>query len=121
MATVAEWAALAIAAALGLALISMLLGLPGGKDTFAGAPWVTLMLGFGLLNIVLLGAGIWVAHLVGAVTSDAGAAVVKAADLPAVPGHLGGTAAGLGGGAGRRRVRGLAEAFRWLLSRQLPS
>jgi hypothetical protein len=77
MAGLAGWTALAIAVTLAIGLISMLLGLPGGKDPFKGAPWVTLMLGFGLLNILLLGAGIWVAHLVGAVTSDAGTAVVK--------------------------------------------
>ena len=41
---------LAIAAALAIALISMLLGQPGGQGHFKGAPWVTLMLGFGLLN-----------------------------------------------------------------------
>jgi hypothetical protein len=77
MADLAGWTALAIAVVLAIGLVSMLLGLPGGKDTFKGAPWVTLMLGFGLLNILLLGAGIWVAHLLGPVTSDAGEAVTK--------------------------------------------
>jgi hypothetical protein len=120
MASVAEWAALAIAAALALALISMLLGLPGGKDTFAGAPWVTLMLGFGLLNILLLGAGIWVAHLVGAVTSDAGAAVVKGQIyLP----YLVTSGAPLVAWAAVLAIAavGLAEAFRWLLAGTLPA
>ena len=77
MADVAGWTALAIAVALVLALISMLLGLAGEAGIFKGAPWVTLMLGFGLLNIVLLSAGIWVAHLVSPVTSDAAKAVAK--------------------------------------------
>jgi hypothetical protein len=77
MTGLAGWTALAIAVALAIGLISMLLGLPGGKDTCKGAPWVTLMLGFGLLNILLLGAGIWVAHLVGPVTSDAAEALAK--------------------------------------------
>jgi hypothetical protein len=40
------------------------------------------MLGFGTLNILLLGAEIWVAHLVGAVTSDAAQA------LSAKPGQI---------------------------------
>ncbi len=71
MASVIGWTTLAIAVVLAVALISMLLGLPGGQDTLIGGPWVTLMLGFGMLNTVLLGAGIWVAHLVGPVTSDA--------------------------------------------------
>jgi hypothetical protein len=77
MADVAGWTGLAIAAALVLGLISMLLGLAGERGIFKGAPWVTLMLGFGLLNIVLLNAGIWVAHLVSPVTSDAAEAVAK--------------------------------------------
>ena len=51
MAGVAGWTALAIAVVVAVALISMLLGLPGGEGTLTGAPWVTLMLGFGLLNI----------------------------------------------------------------------
>ncbi len=110
MAGLAGWTALAIAVALAIGLISMLLGLPGGKDTFKGAPWVTLMLGFGLLNILLLGAGIWVAHLVGPVTSDAAEALAEGAYLPAVPGHRGDPAGGVGGGAGRGRVRGWSRA-----------
>jgi hypothetical protein len=77
MADLVGWTALAIAATLALGLISMLLGLPGGRGIFKGAPWVTLMLGFGLLNIVLLNAGIWVAHLVSPVTSDAAEALAK--------------------------------------------
>ena len=40
------------------------------------------MLGFGSLNILLLGAEIWVAHLVGPVTSDAATA------LSAKPGQI---------------------------------
>jgi hypothetical protein len=71
MASVVRWTALAIAVALALAFVSMLLGLAGGRGTLIGAPWVTLMLGFVLLNTVMLGAGIWVAHLVGPVTGDA--------------------------------------------------
>jgi hypothetical protein len=79
MAGVTGWTALAIAVAVGIALLSMLLGLGNSKGTLAGGSWVTLMLGFGSLNIFLLGAEIWVAHLVGPVTTDA----VKA--LPGTP------------------------------------
>ena len=55
----------------------MLLGLPGGRGTLIGGPWITLMLGFSVLNIVLLGAEIWVAHLVGPVTSNAADALAR--------------------------------------------
>jgi hypothetical protein len=82
MAGVTRWTALAIAAAVVLALASTLLGLRRSRGTLAGGPWVTLMLGFGTLNILLLGAEIWVAHLVGAVTSDAAQA------LSAKPGQI---------------------------------
>jgi hypothetical protein len=71
MAGVIGWTALAIAVVVAVALVSMLLGLPGSRGTLTGGPWVTLMLAFSLLNTVLLGAEIWVAHLVGPVTSNA--------------------------------------------------
>ena len=71
MAGVTGWTALGIAVAVGIALISVLLGLRSSGGTMSGGSWVTLMLGFGSLNILLLGAEIWVAHLVGPVTSDA--------------------------------------------------
>jgi hypothetical protein len=82
MAGVTGWTALAIAVAVAIALISMLLGLRHSGGTMAGGSWVTLMLGFGSLNILLLGAEIWVAHLVGPVTSDAAEA------LSAKPGQI---------------------------------
>ena len=82
MAGVTGWTVLAIAVAVALALVSMLLGLRDSRGTLAGGPWITLMLGFGLLNILLLGAEIWVAHLVGPVTSDAATA------LSAQPGQI---------------------------------
>ena len=82
MAGVAGWTALAIAVAVALALGSTLLGLRHSKGTLIGGPWVTLMLGFSTLNILLLGAEIWVAHLVGPVTSDAAMA------LSAKPGQI---------------------------------
>ena len=118
MAGVTGWTALAIAAALALGLISMLLGLPGGKDTFKGAPWVTLMLGFGLLNVVLLGAAIWVAHLVGPVTSVAATAVahhqIYLPNLVTSGAPLVAWAAVLA-----LVAFAVAEAFRWLLTRTL--
>jgi hypothetical protein len=82
MASVTGWTVMAIAVAVAIALISMLLGLRGSRGTLIGGSWVTLMLGFGSLNILLLGAEIWVAHLVGPVTSDAAQA------LSAKPGQI---------------------------------
>jgi len=82
MAGVTGWAALAIAVTVAIALISMLLGLRDSGGTLIGGSWVTLMMGFGSLNILLLGLEIWVAHLVGAVTSDAAKA------LSAKPGQI---------------------------------
>src|SRR5208337_590558 len=77
MAGVIGWTTLAIAVVVAVALISMLLGLTGGQGTLIGGSWVTLMLGFSVLNTVLLGAEIWVAHLVGPVTSDAADALSR--------------------------------------------
>ena len=77
MTSVIGWTTLAIAAVVAVALISMLLGLPAGQETLIGGPWVTLMLGFSVLNTVLLGAEIWVAHLVGPVTSSAADAIAR--------------------------------------------
>ena len=82
MAGVTGWTALAIAVAVALALMSTLLGLRHTKGTLIGGAWVTLMLGFSTLNILLLSAEIWVAHLVGPVTSDAAMA------LSAQPGQV---------------------------------
>jgi hypothetical protein len=82
MAGVTAGTALAIAVAVALALISALLGLQHSGGTLIGGPWVTLMLGFGTLNILLLGAEIWVAHLVAPVTGDAAMA------LSAKPGQI---------------------------------
>lgn len=76
MAGVIGWTALAIAVPLAAALISVLLGISGGSgEAFFGGPWVTLMLAFSVLNTFMLGAQIWVAHLVGPVTSNAAAAL----------------------------------------------
>jgi hypothetical protein len=77
MAGVIGWTTLAIAVVVAVALVSMLLGLPGSRGTLTGGPWVTLMLAFSLLNTVLLGAEIWVAHLVGPVTSNAADALSR--------------------------------------------
>jgi hypothetical protein len=120
MAGLAGWTALAIAVTLAIGLISMLLGLPGGRDTFKGGPWVTLMLGFGLLNILLLGAGIWVAHLVGPVTGDAAEAVLKGhIYLP----YLVTAGAPLVAWAAVLAVVAfvLVEGVRWLFSGRLPA
>jgi hypothetical protein len=119
MSGVIGWTALAITAVLVIALVSMLIGLPGSGDTLRGGPWITLMLGFGLLNILLLGAEIWIAHLVGPVSQNAGTAVthgqiylsyVVTSGLPLVA-----WAAVLA-----IAVFGLAEARRWWRARELP-
>jgi hypothetical protein len=119
MAGLAGWTALAIGVTLVLGLISMLLGLPGGAGIFKGAPWVTLMLGFGLLNIALLSAGIWVAHLVSPVTSDAATALAKGqVYLP----YLVTSGAPLVAWAAVLALVAFAlvEAGRWLFTRPLP-
>jgi hypothetical protein len=120
MSGVIGWTALAIAVVVVIALVSMLLGLPGGGGTLRGAPWLTLMLGFFLLNILLLGAEIWVAHLVGPATTNAATAVADgqiyvpyliAWGMPLVA-----WAAVLA-----IAVFGLAEFVRWRLARTLPA
>ncbi len=78
LSTMIGWTGLALAASVALVLVSTLLGLfPHDKGKLAGGPGVTMLLAFGLLNMVLLGIGIWVAHVVGPVTSDAAAAVTS--------------------------------------------
>jgi hypothetical protein len=120
MAGVIRWTVLAIAVALVLAFGSMLLGLAGGRGTLIGGPWVTLVLAFSLLNTVMLGVGIWVAHLAGPVTGDAATAnQAHAIYLPSVITSgvplvaLAAVAAVL--------VFGLAVLVRWWQARQLPA
>ena len=72
MAGIAGWTALAIAVPVAALLISALLGIGrNGKHTLPGGPWVALVLGFSLLNVIMLSVLIWVAHLVGPVTTSA--------------------------------------------------
>ena len=121
MASVTGWTALAIAVVVAVALISMLLGLGGTAGTLRGASWVTLMLGFGTLNLVLLGAEIWVAHLVGAVTSNAAEALSSSPGQIYLPYVITSGVPLLAWAAVLAVVAfGLAEAARWLLTRQLP-
>ena len=78
MASVIGWTTLAIAVPAAAALISMLLGISRESwGTLIGGPWVTLMLAFSLLNTVMLGAEIWVAHLIGPVTNSAATALSR--------------------------------------------
>ena len=121
MAGVTGWTALAIAVAVGIALISVLLGLRGSGGTMFGGSWVTLMLGFGSLNVLLLGAAIWVAHLVGPVTSDAAQA------LSAKPGQIylshvitSGVPLLVWAAVLAAVVFGVVEAVRWLRTDKLP-
>jgi hypothetical protein len=121
MAGVAGWTALAIAVVVAVALISALLGLAGTAGTLRGASWVTLMLGFGTLNLVLLGAEIWVAHLVGPVTSNAAQALSSSPGQIYLPYVITSGVPLLAWAAVLAVVAfGLAEAVRWLLTRQLP-
>ena len=87
----------------------------------ARGSWVTLMLGFGSLNILLLGAEIWVAHLVGPVTSDAAEA------LSAKPGQIylsnvltSGVPLLVWAMVLAAGVFGAVEAVRWLRADKLP-
>ena len=112
--------ALAIGAALVLALVSMLLGLRGSRGTLRGGPWLTLMLGFFLLNILMLGAQIWAAHLIGPVTSDAGQAVARGqVYLPYLTGQ--GVPLVVWAAVLAVAVFGAAEFARWRRHRALPA
>jgi hypothetical protein len=120
MASVIDWTALVIAVIVAVALVSMLLGLPGSKKTLIGGPWVTLMLAFALLNALMLGAQIWVAHLVGPVTSDAAGA------LSGTPGKIylpyvitSGIPLIVWAAAVAVLAFGVTEGVRWLRVRQL--
>jgi hypothetical protein len=121
MAGVIGWTTPAIAVTLAVALVSMLLGLPGSQGTMIGGTWVTLMLAFSVLNTVLLGTEIWVAHLVGPVTSHAADAVtghpgkiyVSSVITSGVP-LLVWTAVLVTLGFG------VTQAVRWLRTRELP-
>ena len=120
MASVIGWTALAIAVVVAVALISMLLGLPGSKGTLIGGPWVTLMLGFSVLNTVMLGAEIWVAHLVGPVTSNAADALSRPQGKIYVPYVItSGVPLLVWAAVLAILAFGLTEGVRWLLTRQL--
>jgi hypothetical protein len=120
MASVVRWTVLAIAVALALVLVSMVLGLRGSRGTLAGGPFVTLVLGFILLNIVLLGAGIWVAHLVGPVTGNAASAA--AAHAIYVPYLItSGVPLVVWAAVAAAVVFGLVTLWRWWRVRQLPA
>jgi len=121
MAAVTGWTALAIAVVAALALISALLGLAGTAGTLKGASWVTLMLGFGTLNLVLLGAQIWVAHLVGPVTGNPARALASSPGQIYLPQVITAGVPLLAWAAVLVILAsGLAEASRWLRARQLP-
>ena len=120
LAGVIRWTVLAIAVAVALAFVSMLLGLAGGRGTLVGGPWVTLAAAFILLNTVMLGVGIWVAHLVGPVTGDAAAAVrMHALYLPYL--ITSGVPLVAWAAVVTTVVFGLTELLRWRRARQLPA
>ena len=121
MAGVIGWTTLAIAVVVAVALISMLLGLTGGQGTLIGGSWVTLMLGFSVLNTVLLGAEIWVAHLVGPVTSDAADALSRPQGKIYLPYVItSGVPLLVWAAVLAILAFGLIEGGRWLLTHQLP-
>ena len=121
MASVVVWTTLAIAVVVVVALISMLLGLPGGERTLIGGSWVTLMLGFSVLNTVLLGAEIWVAHLVGPVTSNAADAISQPPGKIYLPYVItSGVPLLVWAAVLAILAFGLIEGVRWLRSRLLP-
>jgi hypothetical protein len=121
MANVTGWTTLAIAVVVVVALVSALLGLAGTAGTLRGASWVTLMLGFGTLNLVMLGAEIWVAHLVGPVTSNAAEALSSSPGKIYLPYVITSGVPLLAWAAVLTILAfGLAEAVRWLRTRQLP-
>jgi hypothetical protein len=120
MASVIGWTTLAIAAVVAVALISVLLGLPAGHGTLIGGPWVTLMLGFSVLNTVLLGAEIWVAHLVGPVTSSAADAIARRPGQIYLPYVItSGVPLLVWAAVLAVLAFGLIEGVRWLRTRQL--
>ena len=122
MGSVIGWTTPAIAAILAVALISMLLGLPGGSGTLIGGPWVTLMLAFSVLNTLLLGAEIWVAHLVGPVTSNAADALSRPQGKIYLPQVIASGVPLVAWAAVLAvLVAGLIEGVRWLGIRQLPA
>jgi len=121
MASVVGWTALAIAVVVAVALISMLLGLPGSQGTLIGGSWVTLMLGFSVLNTLMLAAEIWVAHLVGPVTSSAADAISSRPGKIYLPYVITSGVPLLVWAAVLAIVAfGLIEGVRWLRTRLLP-
>ena len=121
MASVIGWTTLAIAAAVALVLISMLFGLPGSRGTLIGGPWVTLMLGFSVLNTVLLAVEIWVAHLVGPVTSSAADALSRPQGKIYLPYVItSGVPLLVWAAVLAVLAFGLIEGVRWLRTRRLP-
>jgi hypothetical protein len=121
MTGVIRWTAVAIAIPVAAALISMLLGLSGrSQGTFTGAPWITLMLAFGLLNTVMLGAEIWIAHIVGPVTNSA-VSNSQAAKLYLPYVITSGTPLVAWAAVVTTLVFGLAELTRWWRARRMPA
>ena len=121
MASVIGWTTLAIAVVVVVALISMLLGLPGSEGTLIGGSWVTLMLGFSVLNTVMLAAEIWVAHLVGPVTSSAADAIASRPGKIYLPYVItSGVPLLVWAAVLAVLAFGLIEGVRWLRTRLLP-
>lgn len=120
MAGIVGWTALAIVVPVAALLVSALLGIgKNGEHTLPGGPWVTLVLAFSLLNVTMLSVLIWVAHLVGPVTTSAGDAASHAKIyLPYL--ITAGTPIVVFAAVAAAVVFLAAETFRWLLASRLP-
>jgi hypothetical protein len=78
LAGVATWTACGLVASVVLVGVSVLIGLDRDwQQTLAGGPLVSLLLGFGILNVTLLCLQDWIAHLAGPVTSSASLAAAQ--------------------------------------------
>jgi len=122
MGSVTSWTTLALAVVLAVALLSMLLGLSGRQGTLVGGSWITLMLAFSLLNTLLLGVELWVAHLVGPVTSNVADALSRPQGKIYLPEVIA-SVVPLAAWAAVLAVLAFAliEGGRWLLTRELPA
>jgi hypothetical protein len=120
MAGIVGWTTLAIAVPVAALLISAVLGIgKKGRHALPGGPWVTLVLAFSLLNVIMLGVLIWVAHLVGPVTTSASYAVShKTIYIPYV--ITSGVPIVVFAAVVVAIVFAAAEFIRWRLARRLP-
>jgi hypothetical protein len=76
LAGIVTWTVCGLVTSVALVGVSVLIGLDRNwRQTLVGGPLVSLLLGFGILNVTLLCLQVWIAHLAGPVTSTASLAV----------------------------------------------